>query len=172
MAYSTVPKTKRDGTITLIDGTTPAAIELDVAYEDGNLSIDIPKQFGSLVIRDRGDTVAVRKQDDQQLTGTFSFHLRQFTDGSEAGSIIDFITKSGFYSSNVSTGATGSPYIEEYAINIKYSYEGTDHGDSADGTATLTKCLIDSYSIAEGDPSNVTINFTCFGGLPTYTGPA
>ena len=43
MPYSTVPKTKRDGLITLIDGTTPAANELEVAYEDGNLSIDFPK---------------------------------------------------------------------------------------------------------------------------------
>ncbi len=171
MAYSTVPKTKRDGTITLIDGTTPAAVELEVAYEDGNLSIDIPKQFGSLIIRDRGDTVAVRKQDDQQVTGTFSFHLRQFTDGSEAGSIIDFIEKAGFYSGNTSTGASGVPYIEEYAIDIKYEVAGTVHGDDANHTATLSKCLIDSYSVAEGDPSNVTLNFTCFGGH-TYTGPA
>lgn len=171
MPYSTVPKTKRDGLITLIDGTTPTAVELEVAYEDGNLSIDFPKEFGSLIIRDRGDTVAVRKQDDQQLTGTFSFHLRQFTDGSEAGSIIDFIRKAGFYSSNVSTGATGVPFIEEYAINIKYTVDGTVHGDSADHTCTLQKCLVDSFSVAEGDPSNVTINFTAFDGY-TVTGPA
>lgn len=171
MAYSVVPKTRRDGKITLEDGTTPAAISLEVAFEEGNLSIDKPNQFSSLVIRDRGDISAVRKQDESIITGSFSFNLRQFTDGSEAGSIIDFVDKTGFYSSNVSTGSTGTPYLEQYAIDIKYDVEGTDHGDDADHSATLSKCIIDSYAVSEGDPTNVTLNFSCYGGV-TYTGPA
>lgn len=171
MAYSVVPKTRRDGTIKLIDGTTPTPVELTVAYEEGNLSFDIPDAYSSLVIRDRGDISAVRNQDQSIITGTFSFNLRQFTDGAEAGSVIDFIDKDGNYSSNVSTGSTGTPYIEMYAINIQYDVEGTDHGDDADHSCTLSKCVVDSYSVAEGDPTNVTINFSCYGGY-TYTGPA
>ena len=44
MAYSVVPKTKRDGLITLIDGTA-IAVTLEVAYEDGNFTFSDPQQF-------------------------------------------------------------------------------------------------------------------------------
>ena len=171
MAYSVVPKTRRDGKITLTDGTGGAPVSLEVAFEEGNLSIDKPNAFSSLVIRDRGDISAVRKQDASIITGSFSFNLRQFTDGAEAGSIIDFVDKTGFYVANISTGSSGTPYLEQYAIDIKYDVEGTDHGDDADHSATLSKCIVDSYSVSEGDPTNVTLNFSCYGGV-TYTGPA
>jgi len=171
MAYSVVPKTRRDGKITLRDATTPTPVSLEVQFEEGNLSIEKPNEYSSLVIRDRGDISAVRKQDQGIITGSFAFNLRQFTDASEAGSIIDFIEKDGFYSSNVSTGASGTPYVEQYAIDIVYDVEGTDHGDDDDCSATLSKCIVDSYSVSEGDPTNITINFSCYGGV-TYSGPA
>ena len=37
MAYSNIPKTKRDGKIELIDGTG-SPVTLEVAFEDGNFS--------------------------------------------------------------------------------------------------------------------------------------
>lgn len=163
MAYSVVPKTKRDGVITLLDGTTPAAIELDIAYEDGNFTFSQPTQYTELVIMDRGNFAAVRKQDEQAITGSFSFHFRQFTDAG-VGSVRDFINKTGGYSANVSTGSTGVPYIEFHCVNIKYTAEGTDLGDAKDHTATLAKCVC-SLDFAEGDPSSWTLNFTCYGGV-------
>ena len=166
MAYSVVPKTRRDGEIELIDGTGPA-VTLIVSYEEGNLSIDVPSAYSTLMTRDRGDISSVRKQEQNVITGSFSFNLRQFTDTGLAGSIIDFINKTGFYNQNESTGSTGTPYIEQFCIDIKYTVEGTDHGDPADSVATLTKCEINSYAIAEGDPTTVTLNFTCYGGV-TY----
>ena len=98
MAYSTLPKTRRDGVITLKDGTgTP--VTLEVAYEEGNLTFDTPKA-AQTVIRDRGTISTVRKGDDEPTaSGSFSAYFRQFTDGSEAGSILDFINQTGHYSS-------------------------------------------------------------------------
>lgn len=170
MAYSTVPKTKRDGKIELIDGTTPTATVLEVAYEDGNFTFSDPQQFSELVVMDRGNFSAIRKQDEQAKTGSFSFHFRQFTDGSEAGSIRDFINKSGNYTGNTSTGTSGTPYVEHYTIDILYTAEGTDFGDDADHTVRLSKCVC-SLDFSEGDPSSFTLNFTCYGGV-TVTGPA
>lgn len=169
MAYSVVPKTKRDGKIELIDGTG-VPVTLEVAYEDGNFSFSQPNQFSELVVMDRGNFSAIRKQDEQVITGSFSFHFRQFTDGSEAGSVRDFIQKVGNYSANISTGGTGVPYVEHYCIDIKYTAEGTDFGDDADHTVTLSKCVC-SLDFAEGDPSAFTLNFNCYGGA-TVTGPA
>ena len=44
MAYSVVPKTKRDGVIKLKDGAA-TAVELEVAFEDGNFSFSQPNQY-------------------------------------------------------------------------------------------------------------------------------
>jgi len=168
MAYSVVPKTKRDGLITLIDGTG-VPVTLEVAYEDGNFTFSDPQQFSELVVMDRGNFAAIRKQDEQAKTGSFSFHFRQFTDGSEAGSVRDFINQAGNYSGNTSTGGAGVPYIEHYCIDIKYTADGTTFGDDGDHTVTLAKCVC-SLDFSEGDPSSFTLNFTCYGGV-TVTGP-
>ena len=162
MAYSTIPKTKRDGVITLLDGTaTP--VTLEVAYEDGNFTFSDPQQFSELVVMDRGNFAAVRKQDEQAKTGSFSFHFRQFTDAAEAGSVRDFINQSGNYSGNVSTGTAGVPYIEHYTIDIKYVADSPDVAE-ADHTVILEKCIC-SLDFSEGDPSSFTLNFTCYGGV-------
>jgi len=163
MAYSTIPKTKRDGVITLIDGTTGTPVTLEVAYEDGNFTFSDPQQFSELVVMDRGNFAAVRKQDEQAKTGSFSFHFRQFTDSAEAGSVRDFINKVGNYSANVSTGLTGTPYIEHYTIDIKYVADSPDTAE-ADHEVTLSKCIC-SLDFSEGDPSSFTLNFTCYGGI-------
>lgn len=159
MAYSNIPKTKRDGKIELLDG---GAVTLEVAYEDGNFTFSQPQQFSELVVMDRGNFAAVRKQDEQTITGSFSFHFRQFT-SSDAGGIRDFINQANAYSGNVSTGLTGVPYVEHYCIDIKYTAEGTDFGDANDHTVTLSKCVC-TLDFSEGDPSSFTLNFTCYGG--------
>ena len=119
MAYSVVPKTKRDGKIELVDNASPSANVLEIAYE--------------------------------------------------AGSVRDFLNQSGHYSSNVSTGGTGVPYVEHYCIDIRYTAEGTDFGDDSDHVVTLSKCIC-SLDFSEGDPSSFTLNFTCYGGS-SVTGP-
>ena len=166
MAYSTIVKTKRDSILTLKDGTG-SPVTLEISYEEGNVTFDTPKAAQS-VIRDRGAIVNVRKGDDEPAaTGSFSAYFRQFTDASEAGDILDFINKTGHYSSNVSTGSTGTPYVEFYCIDIEYKCDSALTGDAADHIATLSKCVC-TASFTEGDPSAFTINFTCYGGV-SYT---
>jgi hypothetical protein len=80
-----------------------------------------------------------------------------------------FINQSGQYAANISTGGTGVPYVEHFCIDIKYTAEGTDFGDDADHTVTLSKCVC-SLDFSEGDPSSFTLNFTCYGGA-SVTGP-
>jgi len=171
MAYSSVPKVRRDGVIQLIDGTG-VPVTLDIAYEEGNFTFDKPgggdSPAAQTIVRDRGVITTVRKGDDEPITGSFSAFFRQFTDASEAGSVIDFITKDGNYSGN--TGTTGTVYVEHYCIDIKYECAGTSFGDDADHSATLSQSVC-TFSFAEGDPSAFTINFTCYGGV-TFTGPA
>ena len=167
MAYSVIPKTKRDGVLKLIDG---AANELEVSYTNGDLTFT-PTKSAQVVIRSRGVIQNVRKGDDEAAaSGSFSFHFRQFTDGSEAGAVLDFINKTGNYSGNTSTGDSGTPRVEEYCIDIKLEVEGTDHGDDADHSVTLGKAICNA-SFAEGDVDAITIDFTAYSTV-SYTGPA
>ena len=162
MAYSLIPKTKRDGKIELLDGTgTPVVLE--VAFEDGNFTFSQPQQFTELVTIDRGVFSSVRKQDESAITCSFSFNFREFT-SADLGSVRDFINQSGAYAGNVSTGTAGTPFVEHYCVDIRYTAEGTDFGDTNDHIVTLGKCVC-SLDFSEGDPSNFTLNFTCYGGV-------
>lgn len=165
MAYSTIPKAKKDGVIKLLDGTTPTAVELTVAYEEGNFTFETPLR-DQTVIRDRGSITTVRQGDEQPITGSFNFYFRQFTDASNAGSIQDFITGTGNYNANASTGSGVSVFVEHYAVNMEFTVAGSSLGDAKDHVATFSQCVC-TLSFAEGDPDGWTLNFTCYGGI-TY----
>ena len=161
MAYSTAPKGRRDGVIKLRDGTTPTPISLTVDYEEGNFSFEQTKSDRT-IIRDRGTIKSVRRGDDQPITGSFTIFMRQFT-SSSAGSVLDFINKTGSYSGNVSSSSAVS--TDEYAINIIFEVDGDAVGDSdGDTLATFDTCIC-TASFAEGDPNTITISFECFNGV-------
>lgn len=167
MAYSIVPKAKKDGKITFADSTgTP--VTLEVAYEEGNFSFEKPVR-DEIIVRDRGTITTVRMADEQPITGSFNFYMREFTDAVNAGSIQDFITGTGFYNANVSTGTSAGVYVEHYAVDIEYEVEGTAFNDGADHKATFSKAVC-VLSFAEGDPNAYTLNFTVYGGV-SFTGP-
>lgn len=161
MAYSTAPKVRRDGVIKLRDGTSPTPISLTVDYEEGNFSFEQTKSDRT-IIRDRGTIKSVRRGDDQPITGSFTIYMRQFT-SSSAGSVLDFINKTGSYSGNVSSSSAVS--TDEYAINIVFEVDGDAVGDSdGDTLATFDTCIC-TASFSEGDPNTITVSFECFNGL-------
>ena len=161
MAYSTAPKVRRDGVIKLRDGTSPTPISLTVDYEEGNFSFEQTKSDRT-IIRDRGTIKSVRRGDDQPITGSFTIYMRQFT-SSSAGSVLDFINKTGSYAANVSASSAVS--TDEYAINIVFEVDGDAVGDSdGDTLATFDTCIC-TASFSEGDPNTITVSFECFNGL-------
>ena len=165
MAYSVIPKTRRDGRIELNAGAT-----LTVAYETGDFTYESPGGGDSFadqtVIRDREVICTVRKGDEQPISGSFSFYFRDFTD-SEVGGVRDFITKSNAYSGNTSTGGVGTPFIEHYCIDITFEIDGALDGLGTDGKAVFSKCVC-TFSLSEGDPGAYNLSFTAYGGV-TYT---
>jgi hypothetical protein len=165
VAYSTIVKTKRDGTIKFLDngGSNTYTVE----YEAGDLSLTIP---GSTVVNplDRGQfgaTPSLRYGDDQPITGSFTAYLRDLTDGS-AATLEDIISQSGFVGSTwVSTLGTNA---EVFTVTIEWKIEGTDHGDAADHTLTLNHCVV-TGGFSEGDPDTISISFTSYDLFPTAT---
>jgi len=165
MAFSSIPKMRKDGTLTLLDNA--GANTLEIAYEEGNFTFT-PTKRQQVVLRDRGAITTVRKGDEDPIaTGSFTVHFRQWTSG-DAGGVIDFVNKTGHYASNVSTGSSGTPYIEEYCIDIKYEVDGTAVGDdNSTYTATISKAVC-NISFTEGDASTINIEFTAYGSV-SYT---
>ena len=164
MAYSTIPKVRRDGKITLKDGSG-VAVTLEIQYEEGNLTFDVPKTADQTILRDRGTIVTVRKGDSQPASsGSFSAFMRQFT-SSSAGSVLDFINKTGAYVSNEGVARYDKgrvPVLEDYAIDISFLVEGSDFGDTDLDHEVVLKSCICSASFSEGDPNTFTITFTSY----------
>jgi len=160
MAESTVTKTKRDGTITLSDGSgTPKTYT--ISAEPGDFSFSVP---GEAMVdnRDRGLLVGdVRKGDDQNMTGSFSVYFRGgASDDGAAAALIDILNGDVFsYGTAPWVSALGSN-AEVKAVNIAWTVEGTAHGDGADTVYTFPKCSL-TYDIGEGDTNTITVNWTC-----------
>ena len=165
MAVSTIVKTKCDGTILIEDngGTN----SLTVAYENGDMSIDIPGRTVNVFL-DRGkfgSTPSLRYGDDQPVTFSFTAHLRDLSDAA-AGTLMDVISQGGHFASTwVSRGGASA---EVKTVKVTLTIEGTDHGDAADHTVEMDHCVIVG-SIAEGDPNTISLTGTAYIQYPTVT---
>ena len=74
--------------------------------------------------------------------------------------IIDVIEKTNSASAWLSTGGAG---YEQYLIDLAFTAEGTDHGDTGDHTVTLTKCLL-TWEFSEAkDGNKITVNGEVYG---------
>ncbi len=156
MSYSTVVKTKRDGLLSFADNAGfGGANTLDIAYEPGNFQMNAPLE-ARLDFLDRGRLVSsVRLGDDQALNGSFSAYFRDATDSTEA-TLFDVLNWSGYVNSNW-TQTLGST-AEVKTVDVRLTIEGSDHGDGADHTITITDVSFD-YSLAEGDPNTTSVFF-------------
>lgn len=167
MPESTIVKTKRDGTITLRDGTSPTPLEYVVAFEAGDLNVAIPGRTVNLFL-DRGvmtDPPAIRYGDDQPMTGSFTAQLREVTDAS-VSTLVDVLTQSGYFASDwVSRGGANA---EVKTVQITWDIEGTDLGDASDHQIVCDHCYV-TGSVADGDPVTISVSFTAYDLYPTVT---
>jgi len=167
MAESTIVKTKRDGTITIEDGTSPTPQSYTVAFEAGDLSIAIPGRTVNLYL-DRGvmtSPPAIRYGDDTPMTGSFTAQFRESTDAA-VEALTDFLTLGGFV--GASWVSRGGANAEVQTFRITWELEGTDHGDASDHSIACDHCVI-SGSIADGDPVTLSLSFTSYDLYPTVS---
>ncbi|MBC8425450.1 hypothetical protein H8E07_15125 [bacterium] len=163
MPISTIVKTKRDGTLTFEDNG--AGNTLTVQYEAGDLSFTVNGE-GVNNFLDRGligSPPSVRYGDDQPVTGSFTAYLRDLSDAAYA-TLEEIILRSGDVGANwVSTmGANG----EVFTLTLRFTIEGTDHGDASDHVLTFDYANV-TGTMAEGDPDTISINFTAYEVRPT-----
>jgi len=160
VAITNVVKVRRDGTISIYD--SGASNTLVVDYEDGNFTFDNgAEQAETVVIRDRGSIVGLRKTDDPVGSLSFSVHMREITN-STADNLCGVLDNEKGWTS---TGGTG---FEPYMLDVRVTIEGTNHGDQSDSTASFTRVLM-KWSFSEGDPNVIDVTGEVYGGI-TYTG--
>lgn len=164
MAVSPVIKTSIDGSILLEDGTTPTAVSLTLPFTNGDFGATQIKKLlnESVAIEGRGKLRSVRPGARIYPQLSFTCQLSQFTAASSPGDVLDFILAQGPYASNESTLAGGV-----HCVDLTFTIEGTDLGDSADHTVTFSKVDVQFDFSESQDGNTVSITGTVYG---TITG--
>lgn len=159
MPESTVVKTKRDGTIALLDNTSPTPRSYVISAEPGDFNIAVPGETKNDFL-DRGRLVgSVRYGDDQAVTGSFTVYHRggSSTDGASAA-LLDILNGTAFsYVTNPWLSTLGTS-AEVKTVDVVMTIEGTNFGDAADHTCTIPDCSLE-YSLTEGDPNTIAVSF-------------
>ena len=161
MALSSVVKTKRDGILAFADnGGFAGSNLLTLSKEPGDMTWTEagPERADFL---DRGRLVGdVRHGDDRAVTGSFSHYLRDASDNSEAVPLdlygwdpdgtVTYI--------DVNWVPTLGANAEVATCDMRYTVEGSDHGDGADHSWTLTDVSFE-HTVTEGTPSTVAVSY-------------
>lgn len=163
MAYSSIVKTLRDGSIVFADNA--GAHTLTLGFEMGDVSIDIPgPEVLLFLVRNRiTSPPAIRFGKDNPITGSFTFMLRDLDDANTALYLAEQLVVKGAIDGWTSTmGASG----EVPTYTMTFAVEGTNHGDAEDNSIVLPYTHV-TGSIKEGDPTTISGTFTSFVTYPS-----
>lgn len=162
MAESLIAKNRRDGTLQVINGTRTYT----VAMEQGDFAVSGANEgnYETTEIEDRGEYSHERRTKRKYPTFTFTAWMRDLIDGTDT-TLVGMLLKLGVHSTDASI-VSGS---EVYMVNLKWTVDGTTHGDAANHTATYATCRITDVNFAEAEDKNtVSISGVCRGTI-TYT---
>lgn len=164
-AESSFWKNADQGTIQLIDGTgTP--VTLTLSTDQGNLKATaFAATLNAIVVMERRGKFGslnrgVRAFPQLTLTTFMGNFVGSTT--SAPGTPMEFLTKKGAYSANVSTlGAS-----REYTVDVKLTVEGTNFGDTADETCTWEDCVLVGAEMSEAAEGNaMAYTLQCLGSV-------
>ncbi len=154
MAVSQIVKNNVAGQIKLIDGTTPTALELVLAFDKGDFSLTGAKEVlnNPVAVERRGKFINSLHGARMYPSFSFSCWASAFQDdGSDPGNIATWVLRSGggAYAAAESTLGAGSRV--PFAFHTEYTMEGSDYGDSADHTFQLEDCEVTDFGFSEAE---------------------
>lgn len=141
-----------DGVLTISDGTTPTALDVEVAYSNGDFSasgIAADQQEHSLH-QSRGVVVGLRHTNFKPISGSFSIMVDEFTDG-VLERVSDMIKGTGVYAARVGTSADIGDVV---TFGMVFT--------SGAGTVMTFSRVYLEFDVSEGDPNTATFNFTAY----------
>lgn len=161
MASSAIPKTFRDGSISIADGTPTTPLSVSPQFEQGDFSADglEAEQYAVTAIEARGELVGLRKGARTYPTISLTLLLTEFTDAS-GGDVLDMIHGRGTdYSARVSTTTAKGDVI---TLDLTLTIEGTDLGDAGDHSVTFRDVHF-TYAFAEAEANTLSLSGTVYG---------
>lgn len=165
MPEQTIVKTKRDGIITIKDGTSVTPLSYVVAYEPGDFNYTVPG-YSAQAFLDRGAfgaTPSLRRTDDQAMTLGFSAYVRDLGDtvGSPAYATLPDICerRSGDYVATTWKSTLGAS-ADVFTVTVQLTISGAALGE-ADKTLSFPFVVLRG-AFAEGDPDTYTVSGTSY----------
>jgi hypothetical protein len=162
MPVSAVLKNHTDGSVSFVDGTG-SPITAALKYSNGDFSVSGMRVGTQTTSRYQGRGLfrGSRLSEFEALAFTITCQMADFTAATGSVNPLDVMRKAGPFASAVSKYGANAQIM---AYNLVFTVEGTNFGDSADHTLTLTNCEIETIDFSEGDPNSFTINGVCTGG--------
>jgi hypothetical protein len=159
MPNSTVIKTNMDGALTLSDGS---GLSLVVPFDQGNFGVaGLAKSLRDVsAFQTRGVLRSLRHGARNFPSGSFSAMMSHFSSATATG-LADIILRNGYYAAATSTQGANA---DVYTLNMAFTDEGTNFGDSSDHSFALADCYL-TLDWAEGEPNMFTVNWTCYGAV-------
>lgn len=153
---SNIPKVGRDGTVLFYDNSGAAgANTFTASYVRGDVSVNAGAKAEFIDVFVRGKWKATRKGNDPIYEGSFSMPLLQFTNGTNEV-IVDVLDNTGavngVWVKHLST-------IEHWNVGMRFTVEGTDHGDAADHYIDFSGCIL-TWEVGESPNGETSINVT------------
>lgn len=156
------PKTGNMVSVTLSDGTgSPVTYALDQdrgTYTIGDIK---PGLRNSTMIQRKGQPVAPVFTDAAAASLTMEFLFDAFSKAA-GGTILDWIFKDGALSARIGTftPAGATDLLVPFGCDAIIVVEGTNYGDSADGTITVRDWLITGVSWNAAENEAITVSVT------------
>lgn len=163
MAILTTFKNDIEGTLVMSDGTSPTPLSATATFLRGDFAVNGPLKTilnETVVIESRGIFRTVAHGARIYPAGSFSCLLAEFE--TDDGTPQDLVFASGTaFSAAVSTLGANA---RKHTLDLAWTMEGTDLGDAADHTLTLTDCevVVDSFTEAR-EGNYVQFSFVCYG---------
>jgi hypothetical protein len=163
MAESLIAKNARDGTIAIINATRTYT----VSVEQGNFAATGANEgnYETTPIEDRGEFSHLRRTKRKYVPFTFTAWMRDLVDGTDP-TLVGMALRKGVHATDVGQGGANA---EVYTVDVRWTVDGTTHGDAANHVATYEDCRVDAVDFTEAEDKNVvTISGVCYGTI-TYT---
>jgi len=146
----------RNSTITFEDGTTPTALGLLIASEEGNLSFTVGDE--APIIRHRGALQGFADPIEQPVELSFTINFREWTGNTNAAtvpSLHDALRGVGNASAWVSTRDCG-PFVLDLVFQINQPSNCTD-ANEMDETLRFSDFRADSFEFSEGEEMDTIV---------------
>jgi hypothetical protein len=162
MAASTYQKTNADGSIVIKDGTgTPLTLTIPFTRGDIKIGPLKAKLKNTVAIQARGVHLGIRHTDRVYPTFSLSCFCPEWTAAS-GGTPTDMIFGKAAFSAAISVdGATADVKTRTVVITV----EGTDFGDGADKTVTLTNVECEVNWTEDAGGNYLEISGTVYGAI-------